>query len=107
MRFVSAWFITTSFLCLAGFHTYALGGLTIGQPAPEFTLKDLNGKAHALKDARGQIAVIAFLSARCPISNAYNERIRALAEDYAKQNVAFFAINASADEDVAEIKAHA
>jgi len=81
--------------------------LTIGQPAPDFTLKDLSGKPYALKDARGQITVLAFLSARCPISNYYNERIRALAEDYAKQNVSFLAINASADENVAEIKAHA
>lgn len=81
--------------------------LMIGQPAPEFTLRDLNGKTHALKDARGQITVIAFLSARCPISNAYNERIRTLVEDYTKHNVTFLAINASADESVAEIKAHA
>ncbi len=81
--------------------------LTIGQPAPDFTLKDLNGAKHALKDQRGQITVLAFLSVQCPISNAYNERIRALSEDYAKQNVVFFALNASANENVAEIKAHA
>jgi peroxiredoxin len=44
---------------------------------------------------------------QCPISNAYNERIRALAEDYAKQSVTFLAINASAPETIADIKAHA
>lgn len=106
MKAISTVFLMAAFWLMTG-AAYATTTLPIGQPAPEFTLKDLNGAKHALKDARGQIAVLAFLSARCPISNAYNERIRALAEDYAKQNVAFLAINASADESVAEIKAHA
>jgi peroxiredoxin len=81
--------------------------LAIGQPAPDFSLPDLRGQQHALKDQRGKITVIAFLSVQCPISNAYGERIRALAEDYAKQGVVFLAINASAPESVADIKAHA
>jgi peroxiredoxin len=81
--------------------------LAIGQPAPDFVLKDLIGAKHALKDERGKLTVIAFLSVQCPISNAYNERIRELATDYAQQNVSFLAINSSANETVAEIKAHA
>ena len=78
--------------------TNLAAGLTIGESAPTFTLKDLSGKQHKLADYQGKLTVVAFLSAKCPISNAYNERIRALAADYAKQNVAFLAINASADE---------
>lgn len=81
--------------------------LAIGQPAPEFELKDLSDRSHALKSYRGKLTVIAFLSARCPISNAYKDRIKAIAEDYGKQDVAFLAINASADESVDEVRTHA
>ncbi|NOT60669.1 MAG: redoxin domain-containing protein [Acidobacteria bacterium] len=80
---------------------------TIGEAAPGFTLKDLAGKQHKLADYRGKLTVVAFLSAKCPISNAYNERIRALAADYAQRDVTFLALNASADETVNEIKTHA
>lgn len=107
MRLFRTLLLAAICLGLTGLSIQAADKLGMGQPAPDFTLKDLNGKTHALIDARGQITVLAFLSARCPISNYYNERIRALAEDYAKQNVVFLAINASADENVAEIKAHA
>lgn len=93
--------LTSGLICLAN------PVLSIGQPAPDFALKDLNGAKHTLKDERGKITVIAFLSVQCPISNAYNERIRELTADYAQQNVRFLAINSSANEDVAEIKAHA
>ena len=97
----------TIVLCFFISVTSLASGLTIGEAAPAFTLKDLAGKQHKLADYRGKLTVVAFLSAKCPISNAYNERIRALAEDYAKQGVTFLALNASADESANEIKAHA
>jgi thiol-disulfide isomerase/thioredoxin len=79
----------------------------IGSPAPDFELQDLSGQPHALKSYRGKLTVITFLSARCPISNAYKDRVKAVAEDYAKQGVAFLGINASADEPLDEVRAHA
>jgi peroxiredoxin len=39
-----------------------------GQPAPVFSLPDLDGKVHSLDEARGRIAVINFWSAECPQS---------------------------------------
>lgn len=80
---------------------------TVGAAAPEFELKDLSGKPHSLKNYRGKTTVVTFISARCPISKMYQERIRAVADDYAKQGVAFLAINANADEPIAEVRAHA
>ncbi|HMY76400.1 MAG TPA: redoxin domain-containing protein, partial [Blastocatellia bacterium] len=89
-------------------QTQAVGALlTAGAAAPDFELKDLSGQPHALKDYRGKPAVIAFLSARCPISNAYKDRVKAVAEDYAKLGVSFLGINASADEPLEEVRAHA
>jgi len=36
------------------------------QPAPEFTLPDLDGHIHMLSDYRGRIVIINFWSAECP-----------------------------------------
>ncbi|MGH9835477.1 MAG: thioredoxin family protein, partial [Blastocatellia bacterium] len=81
--------------------------LAIGQPIPDFTLKDLGGKQHSLKDHRGQIAVIVFLSTECPFSNAYIERLRAIASDYSKKNVALLGVNANPAESLDQIREHA
>ena len=40
--------------------------MNIKQPAPEFSLPDLQGNLHRLSDYRGRIAVINFWSAECP-----------------------------------------
>ncbi len=40
--------------------------ISIGQPAPDFILPDLDGKTHRLHDLRGGIVVINFWSAECP-----------------------------------------
>src|SRR5258706_3793528 len=77
-------------------QTQAVSTPTVGAAAPEFELKDLSGKSHALKSYRGKPAIVAFISARCPISKMYQDRIRAVADDYAKQGVAFLAINSNA-----------
>jgi len=34
--------------------------------APDFTLRDLDGRPHSLPDYRGRLAVVNFWSARCP-----------------------------------------
>jgi peroxiredoxin len=80
---------------------------SIGKPAPDFTLTDLKGQSHSLKDYRGKVVVLGFISTTCPISNDYNARIRAIAEDYGKQNVVFLGVNSNFNEPVAGIKAHA
>jgi peroxiredoxin len=87
--------------------TIAHPALAIGQPAPDFTLTDLKGESHSLKDYRGKIVVLGFISTTCPISNDYNARMRAIAEDYGKQNAVFLGINSNFNEPVSGIKAHA
>ena len=93
------------FISLNGRPASASGA--IGHPAPDFTLADLNGKTHALKDYRGKTVVVSFISARCPISNAYKARIRAIADEYSKRDVAFLGVNSNADESLEEMRAYA
>jgi len=85
----------------------ANAALVVGNPAPDFTLAGINGKSHALKDYRGKTVVVSFISARCPISNAYKDRIRAVADEYTKRDVAFLAINSNADESLDEMRSYA
>ena len=45
----------------------------LNQPAPEFTLPDLDGRIHMLSDYRGRIVIVNFWSAECP----HSERVDA------------------------------
>ena len=40
----------------------------LDQPAPDFTLSDLNGNIHHLADYRGDVVILNFWSAECPWS---------------------------------------
>ncbi len=80
---------------------------SVGAIAPGFSLKDLTGKTRALDEFRGRMVVVSFISAKCPVSNDYNSRLRALATQYSARNVAFVGINSNSDEPVNLIKQHA
>jgi peroxiredoxin len=45
----------------------AHAGVEVGQPAPDFTLTDIAGKAHQLSDYRGKIVVLEWVNPGCPI----------------------------------------
>ena len=52
-------------------------------------------------------AVIIFIATKCPVSNAYNDRMEKLAQDYKAKGVNVIGINANNTEPAAEVKAHA
>jgi peroxiredoxin len=39
----------------------------IGKPAPDFALKDLDGKEHKLSDLKGKIVVLEWINHECPV----------------------------------------
>ncbi|QQS48655.1 MAG: redoxin domain-containing protein [Acidobacteriota bacterium] len=98
--------ITTLLVTTASGAVRPTGHARIGEPAPDFKLTDTSGKVHSLKSYRGRTTVLGFLGVTCPISNAYNDRIRAIVTDYSTRNVAFLGINSNYDEPVAQIRAH-
>jgi peroxiredoxin len=74
----------------------------------DFTLYDYEGTKHSLSDYKDSAAiVILFIATRCPVSNAYNERMESLFEEYSKKGVAFIGINPNKQEDSEEVKEHA
>ncbi|MGB9605483.1 MAG: redoxin domain-containing protein, partial [Bryobacteraceae bacterium] len=50
---------------------------------------------------------ILFIATRCPISNDYNERMKAIYKDYSARGVKFVFINANSTEPAAEVAEHA
>ena len=79
-------------------------GATIG----DFTLPDVDNKDHSLKSLAGKNGtVLIFIAVQCPVSNAYNERMEKLAQDYRAKGINVIGINSNVKEDVAAIKSHA
>jgi peroxiredoxin len=61
------------------------------------TLEDPAGKAHAMKDYRGKIVVLAFWSSGSA-SDAQEKRLAKIAQDFASKNVSVVAVDAVAGE---------
>ena len=92
---------------LAVTPTAFAGPVAIGDRLVPFKLKDQTGKAHDLASVKGRSVVLIFIATQCPVSNAYNERMAAVARDYAAKGVAFYGINSNKQEPVEEIAEHA
>jgi len=80
----------------------------IGTVLDDFKLPDVDGTERTLKSVTGKNgAVMIFISVQCPVSNAYNERMQKLADDYKARGVNVVGINSNATEPVEAVKAHA
>jgi peroxiredoxin len=80
----------------------------IGATIEDFTLPDLDNKDRSLKSLAGKNGtVLLFIAVQCPVSNAYNERMEKLAQDYKAKGIAVIGINSNAAEDATAVKAHA
>ena len=99
-------------LAFAGQATSADGAndpkpAAIGSTVEEFKLPDAEGKEHSLSSIKGaKGTVFIFVSTRCPVSNAYNERMEALAKDLRARGVNVVGINSNIGETRDEIKQH-
>jgi len=80
----------------------------IGSAIEDFTLPDADGVNHSLKSLMGKKgAVIIFVATKCPVSNAYNDRMEKVYEDYQAKGISVIGINANSTEPAAEVKSHA
>ena len=74
-----------------------------GAPAPNFTLKDLNGEPHTLTEARGKIVVLVFWSAECPWSAKADRSLDRMQAEW-EEDVIILAVASNANESQAEIE---
>jgi peroxiredoxin len=80
----------------------------IGATIVDFTLPDTDGKNHSLASLKGaKGTVLIFVAVQCPVSNAYNERMEKLAQDYKARGINVVGINANSTESAADVKKHA
>jgi peroxiredoxin len=77
----------------------------VGQPAPDFTLPDLAGKAVKLSDLKGRFVVLEWVNPDCPyVQKHYNSaNMPGLQKEFGAKNVVWLAIN-STREGHAEFK---
>lgn len=81
---------------------------TVGTVLDDFKLPDADGTQHSLKSLMGKNgAVLIFIATKCPVSNAYNDRMAKLAQDYKARGINVIGINSNNTEPSAEVKAHA
>src|SRR4026208_2350869 len=80
----------------------------IGATIADFSLPDASGKERTLASLAGKNgSVLFFMAVQCPVSNAYNERMEKLAQDYKAKGINVIGINSNYTEPSSEIKSHA
>ena len=80
----------------------------IGATIEDFTLPDADNQDRSLKSLAGKNGtVLLFIAVQCPVSNAYNERMEKLAQDYKARGIAVIGINSNAAEGATAVKTHA
>lgn len=80
----------------------------IGATIEDFSLPDVDGTNRTLASLKGKNgSVILFIAVQCPVSNAYNERMEQLAQDFKAKGINVIGINANSTEDASAVKAHA
>lgn len=68
--------------------------LKIGDPAPDFSLKGVDGKTYSLADFKGSpLLMVVFLSDHCPVSHAAETRLLPLVAEMKPRGLAMVAIS--------------
>jgi peroxiredoxin len=76
----------------------ALAAPQTGQPAPEFSLTDSNGKSHKLSDFKGKFVVLEWLNHGCPfvVKHYGSGNMQKLQKEYTGKDVVWLSIASSA-----------
>lgn len=87
-------------LAVAGlFAAAVLGAATVGEPAPAFTINDLDGKPVSLADYKGKTVVLEWVNPQCPFVVKHYEKsgnIPATQKAAAADGVVWLQINSAA-----------
>ena len=97
-----------TFLTAVSLAAPLAAGPAIGDKLAPFALDDATGRRVDLQSFAGSKAVVLmFIATRCPVSNAYNQRMATLAQDFGAKGVTFVGLNANREESAGEIVDHA
>ncbi len=79
----------------------------LGTKVNDFALRETGGSEVQFSSLRGPVTVVVFVATKCPVSNAYNDRMNAIYKDYGQRGVKFVFVNANNTESLAEVAEHA
>jgi peroxiredoxin len=109
MRFAKSFALLTALAVgsLAATVHAADGKAAVGQPAPQFSLPDQNGRTVNLSDYAGKVVVLEWFNNECPfVVKHYKEgHMNALAKRYADQGVVWLAVNSTGTKGPSDNKA--
>ncbi len=112
MNYKATWVTMTAMLVLAVGQSTSLAAdkrpaTPLGRQVQDFELRDFQGKPYKLSDlADKRAVVVAYLGTECPLALLYAPRLVHLANEFAKQGVAFVGINANQQDSLSEIEAY-
>ena len=69
------------------------GLLAVGDPAPDWTLRDAEGRAHSLSEYRGRVVVLDFWATWCALCSKVMPRMEKLHRKYRAQGVIVFGVS--------------
>ena len=92
-------FILAVFIGFGFCSVISEAGVNVGETAPDFTLTDTSGKAHALSDFKGKFVVLEWLNHDCPFVHKHYDsgNMQALQKEYTAKDVVWLSINSSAE----------
>lgn len=78
----------------------AFAAVTVGEPAPAFTLPAADGKTVSLSDFTGKIVVLEWFNPECPFVRKHYDgaNMQGLQKEYAAKDVVWLTINSSAED---------
>jgi peroxiredoxin len=79
----------------------------LGSAIHDFEVTGAKGEQVSYSALKGDTTVVIFVSTACPISNSYNDRMKAVYNEYAAKGVHFVFVNANNNEPAAEVAEHA
>jgi len=76
-------------------------GIKVGEKAPDFEAKGVDGKNYSLKSTSdAKVTVICFTCNHCPVAVAYEDRFIEFANKYKEKGVQFVAINVNPESEM-------
>ncbi len=82
------------------------GGAKVGKPAPDFTLKTLDGQSVSLSDFKGKPVLINFFATWCGPCRAEMPDLQAAWQQYKDQGLTVLAVNLTNQDTVSDVKAY-
>ncbi len=71
--------------------------VSVGEPAPDFTAKDSNGKVHKLSDFKGKFVVLEWYNPGCPFVQKHyrSQNMQSLQKAWTAKDVVWLAVNST------------